>query len=399
MLNVVNLPVGGRLRFFWKHWQSIGASKQVVRWLRDGYMLPFRLNHRGLPVTPPLQRHPPSNLVTSYSDPVKQAQLDKMLHELLEKQAIREVPLSTPVHFSRVFLVPKNNVKMRMVIDLSLLNQWLDCPTFQLDHAQVIREALAPGMWATSIDLSDAYLHIPIHPLFWQFLVFQVGNKRYQFMVLPLAKRQSFVVLIATALLTTTGAMILSNVNGVNAQSSDANYTVDIKPEWNDKGELLQPTGFRGNWVYLGSPLTPNAMNGGAAGFPEYHNVYVQPSAFNAYRETGKWPEGTIMLKELQLVDQQGGDEEDGSRYEVSGRGFFPGPANGMDVAVKDSSRFADTNNWGYFNFGHHAPPYAKTAMAAPKDACAQCHIDNAGDDMVFEKFYEPILTPLPLPQ
>ena len=185
MLNVVNLPVGGRLRCYWKHWQSIGASKQVVRWLRDGYMLPFRLNQRGLPVTPPLQRRPPPNLVTSYSDPVKQAQLDKMLHELLDKRAIREVPLSTPVHFSRVFLVPKKNGKMRMVIDLSLLNQWLDCPTFQLDHAQVIREALAPGMWATSIDLSDAYLHIPIHPLFWQFLVFQVGNKRYQFMVLP----------------------------------------------------------------------------------------------------------------------------------------------------------------------------------------------------------------------
>ena len=52
MLHVSSLPVGGRLREYWRHWQSIGASKQVVRWLRDGYMLPFRLNHRGLPVVP-----------------------------------------------------------------------------------------------------------------------------------------------------------------------------------------------------------------------------------------------------------------------------------------------------------------------------------------------------------
>ena len=185
MLLASSLPVGGRLRLYWRQWQNIGASKQVVRWLRDGYQLPFRLSNRGLPITPPLQRCPPPNLVTSYSDPTKQAQLDKMLHELLEKRAIREVPLSTPVHFSRVFLVPKKNGKMRLVIDLSSLNQWLDCPTFQLDHAQVIRESLSPGMWATSIDLSDAYLHIPIHPAFWQYLVFQVGNKRYQFMVLP----------------------------------------------------------------------------------------------------------------------------------------------------------------------------------------------------------------------
>ena len=108
-----------------------------------------------------------------------------MLSELVHKRAIREVPLTERAHFSRVFLVPKKNGKLRLVIDLSLLNPWLQCPNFQMDHAQVIRDAISPGMWATSIDLSDAYLHIPIHPLYWKFLVFQVGNKRYQFMVLP----------------------------------------------------------------------------------------------------------------------------------------------------------------------------------------------------------------------
>ncbi len=204
-------------------------------------------------------------------------------------------------------------------------------------------------------------------------------------------------VVTAVAMLAGVGAFVLSSADTAKAQN--ANYGVDITPKWNDKGELLQPTEFRALWVYLGSPFTPNALNNGKAGFPEYHNVYVQPSAFKAYRETGKWPEGTMMLKELQLVDQAKGDEADGSRYEVSGRGYFPGAVNGMDVAVKDSSRFGETKNWGYFNFGHHAPPYAKSAAAAPAASCAQCHIDNAGPDMVFEKFYKPILTPLPLPE
>ena len=58
---------------------------------------------------------------------------------------------------------------------------------------------------------------------------------------------------------------------------------------------------------------------------------------------------------------------------------------------VKDSQRFKDTNGWGFFNFGHHAPPYAKTAPVQPKEACAGCHISNA-DNMVFRKFYAPIL-------
>ncbi len=165
------------------------------------------------------------------------------------------------------------------------------------------------------------------------------------------------------------------------ATAQDANWA----PKWTAEGQLVLPEGYH-EWVYLGSPLTPNALNGGEAGFPEYHNVYMQPEAYRAYKETGEFPEGTIMLKELQLTHPA--EHEDGSRNEVSGRGFFPAARNGIDIAVKDSTRFGDTNNWGYFNFGHHAPPYAETAAAAPAEACAQCHIDNATKDMVFTRFY-----------
>jgi hypothetical protein len=157
------------------------------------------------------------------------------------------------------------------------------------------------------------------------------------------------------------------------------------QPKWAEDGQLVLPEGYR-KWVYLGSPLTPNGLNDGAAGFPEFHNVYIQPEAFAIYEETGEFAEGTILLKELQLVAEP--QEDDGSRYEVSGRGYFPGAYNGIDIAVKDSSRFAESQNWGYFNFGHHAPPYAETAAAAPTSACAQCHIDNADRDMVFTRFY-----------
>jgi len=170
---------------------------------------------------------------------------------------------------------------------------------------------------------------------------------------------------------------------------------VDFKPEFNAAGELVQPKGFR-LWTFIGTPLTPNGLNNGAAGFPEYHNVYVQPKAFDHYRATGEWPEGTMMVKELQLVKTDAGNFDDGSRMEPSGRGYFPAVVNGLDVSVKDSSRYADTDSWGYFNFGHNPPPYAASAPAAPKEACAQCHIDNAHEDMVFIEFYKSILEPLP---
>ena len=179
-------------------------------------------------------------------------------------------------------------------------------------------------------------------------------------------------------------AMAIIGINSpVRAQMGDA-----WGPKWTDGGELILPTGFH-EWVFLGSPLTPHALNGGAAPFPEYHNVYVQPQAYREYRATGKWPEGTIMLKELQLTTKA--TYPDGSRDEVSGRGFFPGNLNGIDISVKDSKRFKDTDGWGFFNFGHHAPPYAKTAKAAPAEACVACHQENA-TNMVFVKFYSPIL-------
>ncbi|WP_288355461.1 MarC family protein [uncultured Cycloclasticus sp.] len=95
---------------------------------------------------------------------------------------------------------------------------------------------------------------------------------------------------------------------------------------------------------------------------------------------------GGVLLLLLQKPDYK-----DGSKNAPSGRGFFAGQAHGMDVMVKDSSRFAKTNGWGFFNFGHHAPAYEKSAMAAPEEACAACHTAHAHKDMVFASYY-PVL-------
>jgi len=171
--------------------------------------------------------------------------------------------------------------------------------------------------------------------------------------------------------------------------SADPTDQYSHLPQWTADGELVLPHNYH-QWVFLGAPLTPNGLNGGAAGFPEFHNVYIHPEPLRRYRDTGVFPEGTILLKELQLV--RPGNAADGSGVEASGRGYFPGSLNGIDIAVKDSRRFAQTNAWGFFNFGHHAPPYAETAAAAPAAACAACHAANATEEMVFTKFYAPIL-------
>lgn len=155
-------------------------------------------------------------------------------------------------------------------------------------------------------------------------------------------------------------------------------------PEYTMSGELILPKNFN-EWIFVGSPLTPNGLNGGKANFPEYHNVYIEPGSYEIYKKTGEFPEGTIFFKELQLTIP--GDNPDGSRTEASGRGYFPGKLNGADVTVKDSKRYADTGGWGYFNFNHHEPK-AATAKAKPKAECASCHMASAKKDDVWTQFY-----------
>ena len=149
------------------------------------------------------------------------------------------------------------------------------------------------------------------------------------------------------------GGVIVIAMFVQSLSSSSAQNTPRYLPEYTASGDLILPKNFH-EWVYLGSPLTPNALNGGEANFPEFHNVYIEPGSYEIYKRTKVFPEGTIMFKELQLTLPA--QNPDGSRTEPSGRGYFPGPFNGADVSVKDTERFADTGGWGYFNFNHHEP-------------------------------------------
>lgn len=160
--------------------------------------------------------------------------------------------------------------------------------------------------------------------------------------------------------------------------------------EFKSADEAVKPEGYR-EWVFVGSPLTPHALNGGKAGFPEFHNVYVEPSAYAHWKKTGTWAEGTQLVKELTLIYQNDNDEV-GATSEVSGRGYQQGEFSGLELTVKDSKRFSNMpGGWGYFSFGHHAPPYAASAKAMPAETCNACHEANAADDFVFTQFY-PIL-------
>ena len=84
-----------------------------------------------------------------------------------------------------MFLVPKPHQRWRPVIDLSRLNTFLHIEKFKMKTPESIRTSLIPGEWVSSIYLSDAYLHIPIHPNSRKYLRFCYKSQVFQFTSLP----------------------------------------------------------------------------------------------------------------------------------------------------------------------------------------------------------------------
>src|ERR1700747_1288933 len=191
-------------------------------------------------------------------------------------------------------------------------------------------------------------------------------------------RRYLLTMIVGVGLVAATVFLLSTKPIAAQTQRSTAVFDSD--------GKLQLPTGFR-KWVFVGAPLTPNGLNNGKAGFPEYHHVYIEAKNVDAYLKTGSFPEGTVIIKELTRVLSP--TFPDGSRTEPSGRGFFNGGHNGSGATVKESKRFPNTNGWGFFTFGHHPLPYAKTAAESSVTECAGCHIANvAKTDMTWIQFY-----------
>ena len=71
------------------------------------------------------------------------------------------------------------------VLDLSTLNTFLNTESFKMETSETIRTSLQLGEWVTSIDLKDAYFHLPIHSQSRKYMRFHIQGQSYQFKALP----------------------------------------------------------------------------------------------------------------------------------------------------------------------------------------------------------------------
>ena len=153
---------------------------------------------------------------------------------------------------------------------------------------------------------------------------------------------------------------------------SDLRYTAE--------GRMLRPANYR-EWVYLSSGLgmsySPQARE---SANPPFDNVFVTPAAYRAFLQTGTWPDKTAFVLEVRAAQSKGS---------INQQGHFQGEVLGLDVHVKDESRFP--GKWAFFNF---QPSDSSAAMIPVSRDCYSCHQQHGAVDTTFVQFY-PTLLPI----
>ena len=143
-------------------------------------------------------------------------------------------------------------------------------------------------------------------------------------------------------------------------------------------GTIHFPGRVRDEWVHLGSWGSADLNSAD----PGQHDVYTQPESLAKYLETGKFPDGAVVVKEVRKIE---------SAHMTTGPVTWAGDEVLWFVMIKDAKgRFPGNGNWGegwgwaLFNAG-------ATETSASTDFranCLGCHIPARETDWIYVEGY-----------
>ncbi|MCC6536351.1 MAG: cytochrome P460 family protein [Bryobacterales bacterium] len=153
------------------------------------------------------------------------------------------------------------------------------------------------------------------------------------------------------------------------------------KPSFDTAGLMKRPEGYR-RWIFLGANYGMGYTEGETVDTQKpkpstFHNIYVQPAAYDHFARTGEYPDGAMLVMEI---------VKPGTHASINKQGVFQHQVVGIEVGVKDSKRFAE--KWRYYKFFTSEGKVLDTAKAFPKEACWNCHNLHGAADNTFSQFY-----------
>jgi hypothetical protein len=184
------------------------------------------------------------------------------------------------------------------------------------------------------------------------------------------------VVFVGTASL--LGLLSVSSHSGTaaDANSSDPARVVD------SAGNIRVPAEYRTSYQFLGSWAV---AAGQGRGSNEIHTVYASPGVIAGYRKDGRFPDGSVLVKEV---------FETATEAMTTGTVSHSQTLKGWFVMVRDSSDghpgnklWGDGWGWSWFDAGDPR----NTTSTDYKVDCQTCHLPAQASDWIYVKGY-PVL-------
>ena len=170
-----DLPLGGRLTRFVDFWSKITSDQWVLSVIRNGYKLDLAQR--------PLRSGTRQTVLRNRGE----SGLADEVKELCHKSAVEPVPQESRGHgfYSKYFLVPKKDGGIRPILNLKSFNRCLRKHHFKMETLPNILPTVLPGDWMASVDLKDAYFHVPIAVEHRKYLRFAFQGQHWQYKVTP----------------------------------------------------------------------------------------------------------------------------------------------------------------------------------------------------------------------
>jgi len=190
--------------------------------------------------------------------------------------------------------------------------------------------------------------------------------------------RYVYVASLAVAAIALSSALVFAK----SSRSPAAGATTTSTPPVDAKGNLHVPPNYRQVYEYLGSWAI--AADKGA-GSKIIHETYASPGTIAAYRKTGKFPNGTTLVKEIFAAK---------TSHMTTGTVSRVGKLQGVFVMVRDDKNDHPGNplwgdGWGWSQFDPGKPE--KTTSTSFQANCQVCHTPASKTDWVYTQGYAPL--------
>ena len=148
-------------------------------------------------------------------------------------------------------------------------------------------------------------------------------------------------------------------------------------------GNLRVPADYRTTYQFLGSWAI--AADKGSLGSKQIHDVYASPGAIAAYRRDGRFPDGTVLVKEVHQTATESMTTGTVSHADKLA-GWFVMAKESKDIHP-DNKLWGDGWAWSWFD----ATNQLKTTSTDYKKDCLSCHEPARPTDLVYSKGYPPL--------